>query len=70
MEFVSKVNNNYYFESPYRLHRNEMMGIRHSFKLSAMELFLVTQKEDTLIEQQYTDNTHRQIGRASCRERV
>ena len=47
MEFVSKVNNNNYYESHNRLHRKEMMGIRHSFKLSAMELFLVTQKEFT-----------------------
>lgn len=58
MEFVSKVNNNNYYESHYRLHRKDTMGIRHSFKLSAMELFLVTQKEDTPVEQQYTDNTH------------
>lgn len=59
MEFVSKVNNkNNYYESHYRLHRKEMMGIRHSFKLSAMELFLVTQKEFTPVEQQYTNNTH------------
>ena len=33
------------------------MGIGHPSKLSALELFLVPQKEVTIVEQQYTDNT-------------